>query len=60
MSAFVDWMAYWLADFYLAAMVLLAGGIETAQHTSAAAQEAMGALAESAGEALARILASAT
>lgn len=40
------------------AMVLLAGGIETSQHTSAAAQEAMGALAEAAGEALARILSS--
>lgn len=40
------------------AMVLLAGGIETAQRPSPVAQEAMGALAEGAGEALARILAS--
>lgn len=40
------------------AMVLLAGGIETSQAPSSAAQEAMGALAEAAAEALARILAS--
>ncbi len=40
------------------AMVLLVGGVETAFHSSAAVQEAMAALAEAAGEALARILAS--